>query len=75
MRNGALLLGQPAARPGSLPKRNSVPSLHIRCRITASLRATATRARAMPRALATFMPHARRLDHLRLRTSNVWAAS
>ena len=33
------------------------------------------RARAIPGALATFMPHARRLDHLRLRTSSVWAAS
>ena len=37
--------------------------------MTASLRATATRARAMPRVLATFIPQARRLDHLRLRTS------
>src|SRR3954452_10984826 len=77
MRDGALLLVQPATRaePGSLPNWNSVSSLHIRCRITASLPATATRARAMPRALATFMPQARRLDHLRLRTSSVWAAS
>ncbi len=32
-----------------LPQRNSLPSTHMRCRITASLRATATRARAMPR--------------------------
>ena len=31
--------------------------------MTASLRATATRARAMPRRLAMFMPHALRLDH------------
>jgi len=43
-----------------LVQRNSVPSAHIRCKITASLRATATRARAMPRRLATFMPHARK---------------
>src|SRR5215213_11613352 len=34
----------------------------------ASLRATATRARAMPLALAIFMPQARRADHLRLST-------
>ena len=64
---GSLLRFRPPRRrtPGSLPKRNSVPSLHMRCRMTASLRATATRARAMPRRLAIFMPQARRLDHLR----------
>src|SRR4051794_2182157 len=66
---------KPALAPGSLPKRNSARSLHMRCRTTASLRATATRARAMPRCFATFMPQARRLDHFLLRTSNVWAAS
>lgn len=52
------------------PQRNSLPSAHMRCRITASLRATATRARAMPRRLATFMPHARSADHLVLRISS-----
>src|SRR3546814_8388955 len=57
-----------ASAPGSLPKRNSASSLHMRCRVTASLRATATRARAMPRRFAMLMPQARRLDHLRLRT-------
>ena len=67
--------GAAGGAPGSLPKRNSVWSRHMRCRMTASLRATATRARAMPRRLAICMPQARRLDHLRLRTSNVWAAS
>ncbi len=45
-----------------LPQRNSLPSAHMRCRITASLRATATRARAMPRRLAIPMPHARRIQ-------------
>src|SRR3546814_1763463 len=59
-----------ASAPGSLPKRNSASSLHMRCRVTASLRATATRARAMPRRFAMLMPQARRLDHLRLRTSS-----
>lgn len=59
---------------GSLPQRNSALSLHMRWRMTTSLRATATRARAMPRRLATFIPHARRLDHLLLRTSSVCAA-
>lgn len=37
--------------------------------MTASLRATATRARAMPRRLAMASPQALRLDHFRLRTS------
>jgi len=53
-----------------LPQRNSLPSAHMRCRMTASLRATATRARAMPRRLATFMPHARSADHFVLRISS-----
>ena len=35
------------------------------------MRATATRARAMPRVLAIVMPQARKADHLRLRTSSV----
>ena len=47
-----------------------VPVFHIACRITASLRATATRARAMPRRLATFIPQARKADHLLLRISS-----
>ena len=64
-----------AAAQTCLPQRNSLPSAHMRCRITASLRATATRARAMPRRLATFMPHARNADHLELRISSEWAAS
>src|SRR5271165_3514013 len=59
---------------GCLPQRNSLPSTHIRCRMTASLRATATRARAMPRRLAMFMPQARNADHLVLRINNEWAA-
>ena len=55
--------------------RKSSPLIHIRCRITASFRATATRARAIPRRLATFMPQARSTDHLVLRISSEWAAS
>ena len=47
-----------------LPQRNSLPSAQMRCRITANLRATATRARATPRRLAMFMPQARKADHL-----------
>ncbi len=60
---------------GALPKWNSAPPAHTRCKMTASLRATATLARAMLRCLAIFMPQARRLDHLRLRVTSVWAAS
>lgn len=64
-----------AGANASSPQRKSAPSRHMRCRITASLRATATRARAMPRVLAIFMPQARRLDHFRQRTSRACAAS
>ena len=39
------------------------------------LRATATRARAMPRRFATCMPQARSADHFVLRISSEWAAS
>ena len=42
-----------AATGASLPQRNSVPSTHIRCSTVASLRASATLARFMPRRLAT----------------------
>lgn len=60
---GPLSLFHADTRPGALPKRNSVPLLHMPCKMTASLRATATRVRAMPRRLATYIPHALRLDH------------
>src|ERR1019366_3602710 len=59
----ALMVGFAAC---SRPKRNSVLSTHIRCRMVASFRATATRARAIPRCLAIFMPHARKADHFLL---------
>ena len=39
-------------------KRNTVPSAHIRCSTTPSLRATATTARFIPRRCATRMPQA-----------------
>src|SRR4051794_37267198 len=68
-------LPQAAGTASSLPQRNSAPSAQTRCKTTASLRATATRARAMPRRLATCMPQARKVDHFRLRTSREWAAS
>ncbi len=72
------LYGHVAAIAGAaacLPQRNSLPSAHMRCRITANLRATATRARAIPRRLAMFIPQERKADHLVLRISRECAAS
>jgi len=45
----------------SPPQLKSFPSAHMRCRITASLRATATFAFAMPERLAIAKPQALRL--------------
>ena len=56
-------------------QRKSVPSTHIRCRMTASLRATATLALRMPIRLARRMPHAFSADHFCTRVSNTPAAS
>ena len=42
---------------------NSVPSIHMRCRMTASLRATATLALLSPLRLASFAPQALTADH------------
>src|SRR6266511_3122578 len=55
-----------AAAASFLVHRNSVPSTHMRCMMTASRRATATIARFMPRCRAIFMPQALSHDHLRL---------
>ena len=57
------------------PKSNSSPVTQMRCMITASLRATATVARFMPRRLATATPQARRRDYLRVWVINADAAS
>jgi hypothetical protein len=65
----------PHAATACLLQRNSELSTHMRCRMTASLRATATRARAMPRRFATCMPQARSEHHFVLRVSSEWAAS
>ena len=59
------------ASAGAVLQRNSAWSLHMRCRMTASLRATATRALAMPRRCATRMPHAFSVDHLTARQQRV----
>ena len=59
-----------------LPNSNSPPVTHIRCIITASLRATAaTVARFIPRRLATAIPQARSRDHFRVRVLSTVAAS
>jgi hypothetical protein len=55
--------GYAVANPGlSTPVLNSLPETHMRCMITASLRATTTRARLAPRRRATATPQARSLD-------------
>ena len=59
----------------SCPQRKSVSSTHIRCKITASFLATATLARFMPRCLATFRPHALRLEKRWDRVKSALAAS
>ena len=48
------------AAPGKFSRvqQNSVPSLHMRCMITASRRAKATTAFCLPRRLAIFIAHA-----------------
>jgi len=54
--------------------RNSVPSTHMRCMITASRRASATIAFFIPRRLAICIAHALGHDHFFDR-SMLWAAS
>ncbi len=56
-------------------QRNSLPSIHMRCMITASLRASATRARFKPRFLAIRMAQAFSADHRVVRVSTTLAAS
>lgn len=53
----------------------SVPSTHIRCRMTASLRATATFALRKPLRLVRRTPPAFSVDHLAMRVSRTLAAS
>src|SRR5215510_7335545 len=54
---------------------NSVPSTHIRCRMTASFRATATLALRNPHRFASRMPQALSVDHFATRVSSTLAAS
>ena len=70
-----ILQGFHAATACSLVHRNSVPSTHMRCRITANRRARATIAFFMPRRLAIRIAQALSHDHLLVRVSMTWAAS
>ena len=70
-----LILNGSHAAAASRVHRNSVPSTHMRCMITASRRASATMAFFMPRCLAIFMAQALSHDHFVERTSMIWAAS
>ena len=56
-------------------QRNSVPSTHMRCMITANRRASATIAFFIPRRLAICIAQALSHDHLLVRVSMTWAAS
>ena len=64
-----------AAAACSRVQRNSVPSTHIRCMITANRRARATIAFFIPRRLAICIAQALSQDHFAERSSMLWAAS
>jgi hypothetical protein len=70
-----LILHSSHAAATSLVHRNSVPSTHMRCMITANRRASATIAFFSPRCLAIFIAQALSQDHFAERSSIVWAAS
>src|ERR1039458_6671201 len=69
-----ILCGSHAAATSRV-QRNSVPSTHMRCMITANRRARATIAFFIPRCLAICIAQALSHDHLAERTSMIWAAS
>jgi hypothetical protein len=70
-----LILHRSQAAATSLVHRNSVPSTHTRCMITANRRASATIAFFIPRCLATFIAQALSQDHFVERIKMLWAAS
>ena len=70
-----IIRGSHAAAVSSRVQRNSVPSIHMRCMMTASRRASATTAFFIPRRLAIFIAQALSQDHLVVRVSMIWAAS
>ena len=63
------------AATASLVHLNSVPSIQMRCIITANRRASATIAFFIPRCLAIFIAQALSHDHFAERSSMTWAAS
>ena len=67
--------GKDRDQAGSLPHRNEVPSIQMRCRMTASLRATATCAFFMPLRLASRSPQAFSAHQRRVGRSKTLAAS
>ena len=69
------ILHRSQAAATSLVHRNSVPSTHTRCMITANRRASATIAFFIPRCLAIFIAQALSQDHFAERSSMIWAAS
>ena len=66
---------RPHAAAASLVHLNSVPSVQMRCIITAKRRASATIAFFIPRCLAIFIAQALSQDHFADRNSMTWAAS
>src|SRR6516162_4457470 len=66
---------RPHAAAASLVHLNSVPSVQMRCIITANRRASATIAFFIPRCLAIFIAQALSQDHFAERSSMTWAAS
>ena len=67
--SNSILHGFHAAAACSRVHRKSVPSTHMRCRITASRRASATIAFFIPRCLAICIAQALSQDHLLVRVS------
>jgi len=70
-----LILSGPYTAAASLVHLNSVPSIQMRCIITANRRASATIAFFIPRCLAIFIAQALSHDHFAERSSMTWAAS
>src|ERR1700745_2860869 len=70
-----LILCSSHAAATSLVHRKSVPSIQMRCMITASRRASATIAFFIPRCLAIFIAQALSQDHFVERTGMICAAS
>ena len=66
---------RPHAAAASLVHLNSVPSVQMRCIMTAKRRASATIALFIPRCLAIFIAQALSQDHFAERNSMTWAAS